>query len=622
MSPEKRQSQRSDAFLIVEFRPLNKSAIYLQGITSNLSNEGFSLDSQGFDFKIGEALECRLKHPYIDFSVSAIGEIVWRKDSWYNCIAGIKFIEIDEEAKNNITDFINTDKHKHVGSSLDKEADVSIMQKDQEQKDTGQKGDLFFNAIQRNNKDALKPHDTSDKKTESESFDKPETEKTVSAMTSDIKVKEDQDKWVPHDNRSKVYRDIHTAYAGKRKINRVYIPVVTIVVIIAAVTLFLTHDNSQKGAKNITPPHVDSASPQQTVKDRPLTSPDEAKPDSLSVQKLTESARPRTLKIQESNKEGTDQPIANSTQNDIYKDKHESPAVDIQTNNTALQELPKSERLLTSNYMDEFAKIADRKDTNSEGVILNIPEKTEGEIKPGSDSKTEPVTEAKVQSTPDAGPVLQNIKTDSNVEINKTKPPVSSVPQEHFIVFEELFNKNTNNWDIFDTNMASAQIKGGEYLIENKRKKGPHIMFYPYDFPVALNLITEVSIRAVRSAGGYSYGLLVKSPDKHAYGLVFGAKDALNNYTFQIRENGFYSISKYKNGVLQELSSGKIKDTAYNQNASNILKIVRQGNNTRFFINDNFIDEISNLSFFGNKAGFIVDGESKIAVNKIRTQIQ
>lgn len=147
-------------------------------------------------------------------------------------------------------------------------------------------------------------------------------------------------------------------------------------------------------------------------------------------------------------------------------------------------------------------------------------------------------------------------------------------------------------------------------------------MFYHYDFPLDLNFTTEVSIRAVRSAGSYSYGLVVKNSDKHSYGLVFGAKDTLNNYTFQIRENGFYAISKYKNGALKELSSGKIKDTAYNQNASNILKIVRQGNNTRFFINDNFIDEISNLSFFGNKAGFIVDGESKIAVNKIRTQIQ
>jgi hypothetical protein len=246
--------------------------------------------------------------------------------------------------------------------------------------------------------------------------------------------------------------------------------------------------------------------------------------------------------------------------------------------------------------------------------------KPEGEIKPGPEATTESVTEANLQ-LPDAGPGLQNIKTDSNVELNKTQPPVSSAPQEKSIVFEESFNKNTDSWDTFDTKMASAQIKGGEYLIENKRKTGPHIMFY-YDFPLDLNFTTEVSIRAVKSESSYSYGLVVKAPDKHSYGLVFGAKDTLNNYTFQIRENGSYSISRYKNGALQALSSGKIKDTAYNQNASNILKIVRQGNNTRFFINDNFIDEISNLSFFGNKAGFIVDEESKIAVNKIRTQIQ
>jgi len=616
MSSEKRRSQRSDAFLIVEFRPLNKSTKYFQGITGNLSVEGFSLDAQGFDFKTGEALECRLKHPSTDFSVSAVGEIVWRKDSWYNCIAGIKFIEIDEEAKNNITEFVNSDKLKHVGLSVDKEADASITQNGQEQAGTGQKEDLFLSAIQKNNEDALEPHDIPDTITEP---DKPEEEKPVSPMSSDMEVKEDQDKWAPHDNISKVYRDIHTAYEYKRKITSKYIPVATVVVVILAVILYLTHDNSPKEAKNITPPPVDSVSPQQTGKDSPLTSHDEAKPDSLSTQKLPESAQPGNLQIQETEREGTEQPIATSTQNDIYKDKHESPAVDIQTNDTALQELPKSEQLPTSNYKDEFATITDRKDTNPVGGVLNIPEKPEGEIKPGPDAKTESVTEAKVQSP--AGPGLQNIKTDNNVELNKPRPPVSSVPQEKFIVFEESFNRNTDNWDTFDTKMASAQIKGGEYLIENKRKTGPHIMFY-YDFPLDLNFTTEVSIRAVKSENSYSYGLVVKNPDKHSYGLVFGAKDALNNYTFQIKENGSYSISKYKNGALQALSSGKIKDTAYKQNASNILKIIRKGNNTRFFINDNFIDEISNLSFFENKAGFIVDGESRIAVNKIRTQIQ
>jgi hypothetical protein len=604
MSTEKRQSERAETFLIVEFRPLNKTTKYFTGVTSNLSIEGFSLDAQGFDFKTGEVLECRLKHPYIDFSVSATGKVEWRKDSWYNCIAGIKFIEIDEASKNNIIDFLNTDKHKYVGSSLDKGAEVSIMQEDQEKTGTVVKDDLLLNVFKSSNKDALEAHDVSDTKTEPgpitvtdeiKTSDKLESEKAVSSMASDIKSEEHQDKWAPNDNRSKVYRDIHTADEYKRKITRVYIPVATVVVIILAVTLYLTHDNSPKGTENITTPPADSASPL----DRPLTSQDEPAPDSLSMQKLTDSTQPGNLQIQETNKEGTEQPVATSSQNDIYKYKPESPVVNIQTGNDALQESLKSE-----------------------GVIPNTPEKTEGEIKPDTDTKTESVTEAKMQSPSDAAPVLQNIKTDNNVEINKTQTPISSAPQEKYVIFEELFNKKTDSWDVFDTKMASAQIKDGEYLIENKRKKGPHIIFYHYDFPIDINFITEASMKAVKTAGGFSYGLVVKSPDKHSYGLVFGAKDTLNNYTFQIRENGSYLINRYKNGSLQELSAGKIKDTAYNQDASNILKIVRQGNNTRFFINDNFIYETLNLSFFGNKAGFIVDGEFKIAVDKIRTQIQ
>lgn len=123
--------------------------------------------------------------------------------------------------------------------------------------------------------------------------------------------------------------------------------------------------------------------------------------------------------------------------------------------------------------------------------------------------------------------------------------------------------------------------------------------------------------------GNYSYGLIIaKSPENRSYGFVFGAKDSLNNYTFQIRENGFYSISKYKNGSLQELANGKIKKTNYNQGGINVLKIAKKDNKVQFYINDNITDEIPDLSFFGNKAGFIVDGELRIAVDNIFTQIQ
>jgi hypothetical protein len=213
-------------------------------------------------------------------------------------------------------------------------------------------------------------------------------------------------------------------------------------------------------------------------------------------------------------------------------------------------------------------------------------------------------------------------KTEPVVETSVQRAEVPVLPHKNTIIHKDTFSDDTDNWDIFDTTMASATIKDGEYLIENKRKQGPHIIFYRYDLPVDSSFVAEASMRPITDLGDYSYGLVVKIPDNHSYGFVFGAKDAFNNYTFQIRGNGLYSIGRYKNGSLQELANGKINKTVYNQLGGNVLKIVRKDNMVRFYINDSLTAEIPDLSFFGNKAGLIVEGELKIAVDDIFTEIQ
>ena len=558
MLPEKRQSVRSEAFLIVEFKPSNRTTEYSLGVTSNISPDGFSLDYQGSDFRQGETLECKLKHPDSKFSVSAIGEIVWRKDSWYNCAAGIKFIEIAEDAKNSILDFIAMHRNKPVGSSINKDAEVPMMQYD---------------------------------KGQSKIIDKIAAEKTVKALTSDINFDEPRDKEEISYKGQAAAGGMPAAYADKKKTNRSYVPVVAVVVIILGVALYIKSGSFKEGYKNITPPSTNADFARQTDKADPSRSDVETKTESLSMQKSTESAQPQNVMIQGNKKENSGPSITNSTPKDSYNDKPVSPPVNMQTSHTAIQELPKPEQLQRLNNADEAAKAAVKNEPSPQESISSISEKTERKIKPVVESKTEPVS-------------------------------VSPDTQRNIVTHEEAFNNNSNNWDTFDTNMASAKIKSGEYLIENKRKKGPHIIFYHYDFPLDSNFITEASIRAVANANNYSYGLVVKNSDSRSYGIVFGARDALNNYTFKIRENGFYSISKYRNGALQELAGGKIKNTVYNQNAVNVLKIIKQGNSIQFYINDNSIDEISNLSFFGNKAGFIVEGATRIAVEKTRTQIQ
>ena len=596
MPPEKRRSERSEIFLIVEIKSLNKTKEYSLGVTNNISRDGFSLDTQIFDFKKGEIVECNLKHSDSNFSVSAIGEIVWRKDSWYNCTAGIIFKEIDEDAKNRIAELVAKGKNVLAGSSLNKAGD-SLMTTENPERFSSQASveekDLLIKAFQRTDKDIPGPDDKSDTNTdvqscnaidEAKNNDTVETEKTVNALASDEDINVHQDKWEPSNNEPALTRDIPAASEIKKKINRLYIPIVTVIIIAIGVVLYLRSGFLKERDNSIVTSPANPDFPQHIYTAPPSVSEDENKTDTLPNQKLTETAGPQNAMIQENKQNRLDRPLDLSAK-DIYVDEPAATA-NVQSGQAPLQKLPETEQLPAT-----VANNGTPEDIGTKTLIPDIPVKTGKE--------TEPVVEAKTE------PVL-----------------VPALQQKNITTYKDTFSDNSNNWGIFDSNMASTAIKNGEYFIENKRKKGPYITFYRYDLPVDLSFVAEASIRPVTNLSNYSYGLVVKSPDNRSYGFVFGAKDSLNNYTFQIRENGFYSISKYKNGSLQELANGKIKKTAYNHGGINVLKIAKKDNKVQFYINDNIIDEIPNLSFFGNKAGFIVEGELKIAVDNIFTQIQ
>ena len=137
---------------------------------------------------------------------------------------------------------------------------------------------------------------------------------------------------------------------------------------------------------------------------------------------------------------------------------------------------------------------------------------------------------------------------------------------------------------------------------------GPHLVFYLRDFPFDSDFLIEVSIRPVTSSGRF------------AYGLVFGALGAFDNYTFHVIDNRGFSIRKYQEGVVSELVSGALNNIY--SNAQNILRIARQGNKIRFFVNGKYLTVIPDLVLFGNRLGFIVEGKSEVAVDRIYSRIK
>lgn len=93
---EKRKHPRTDIFLIIHFRLIHNPYEYVMGISRDCSDDGFSMESHNFDCKPGQILECTIKHLGSDASISILGEIVWKKDGWYNAVMGIQFLQSDE----------------------------------------------------------------------------------------------------------------------------------------------------------------------------------------------------------------------------------------------------------------------------------------------------------------------------------------------------------------------------------------------------------------------------------------------------------------------------------------------------------------------------------------------
>ncbi len=180
---------------------------------------------------------------------------------------------------------------------------------------------------------------------------------------------------------------------------------------------------------------------------------------------------------------------------------------------------------------------------------------------------------------------------------------------EGIVSYEEPFNNNTGGWEIFDTTMASTRIEGGKYYIKNKSETGELFVLHHADFPLSREFIIETAIKTMRTS------------DDYAYGFVMGASDASNSFVFQISADNIYTIMRFQKGDLMALTGGKIRKRIFRENSFNTLKMEKMENTIRFYINDSYIDEVSDISLFGKKVGFLVNGKSEIAVDYTRSQI-
>ncbi len=187
---------------------------------------------------------------------------------------------------------------------------------------------------------------------------------------------------------------------------------------------------------------------------------------------------------------------------------------------------------------------------------------------------------------------------------NEKNPPP---PLKGQVLFEELFQDNKNNWLIEENPLFKINIENGKYVLEqltDGREKA--IVNYIFHLPDKIDFKIEASIEKIQGA------------DNLGYGLIWGSVDINNQYRFYISGNGKYSVKKYEIGKESYIVPWKKYREAGKTDSKNKLTIVKFNCFTRFYVNDEYLDEIQNVFLYGDKVGFVTDGKQKIAVEDIR----
>lgn len=175
-------------------------------------------------------------------------------------------------------------------------------------------------------------------------------------------------------------------------------------------------------------------------------------------------------------------------------------------------------------------------------------------------------------------------------------------------VFYDDFTNNYNNWPTKSTAYKThISLSNGWYYFEHFRTSYSWILSKIIDLSEYRDFEIEARIQKISGI------------QNNGFGIVWGRKDSDNQFDFYISANGYYKINKSAYGTRHKMVPWT-KTSYINQGngATNKLTIRKTGNIIKFYVNDNYLNQLTFESFFGNRIGFVVYKNQKIAIDYLR----
>jgi S1-C subfamily serine protease len=171
------------------------------------------------------------------------------------------------------------------------------------------------------------------------------------------------------------------------------------------------------------------------------------------------------------------------------------------------------------------------------------------------------------------------------------------------LVFEEEFENNSNDWDLYSSKNSKAEIKNGLFELTSLNKIG-----------------TTRFIRVDNESNEYSYEIKLendpKTQPKGKHGLIFGFKD-WQNYHYYLIDGQYLHIGEVFEGVTTKRANGFFSSKLFSKPQEINLKVFGTSEKTFYSLNGEIQFTSGKITLFGSGFGPGLSNKGTIKVRSL-----
>ncbi len=186
-----------------------------------------------------------------------------------------------------------------------------------------------------------------------------------------------------------------------------------------------------------------------------------------------------------------------------------------------------------------------------------------------------------------------------------SQPATKKHNSEENVILNDTFSNNNNGWFIGENEYARIKMENNALVFSSIKENSSYANQISFPIDQSENFSIETTVENV------------SGEDQNGYGLIWGLKDYDNFFMMTITNSQWIKIAKFENGKQVNIKDW-YRNVYINYGTPNKLKITKDGEMLKFFVNDIHTAEIPYQKFFGDKLGFIVYNQKTVKFDYLK----